>query len=96
MNSSNEKPLQQVIESMLDTYKLRKGVNEARIISEWESAVGSLIAQKTDKIYVKNRKLYVYLGSAVIKNELVYARHEIVSRLNAAIGESVIDDLVVK
>lgn len=96
MNKSNERPLKQVIESMLDAYKLKTGINEVRIINEWENAVGKLISQKTDKIFVKRRKLYVYLSSSVIKNELAYAREEIVSRLNAAIGENVIDELIVK
>lgn len=96
MINSNEKPLKQVIDSMLDAYKLKNGVNEVRIINEWENAVGSLISQKTDKIFVKRRKLYVYLSSSVIKNELVYAREEIISRLNTAIGESVIDELIVR
>jgi hypothetical protein len=96
MNKSNEKPLKQVIDSMLDAYKLKNGVNEVRIINEWENAVGSLISQKTDKIFVKRRKLYVYLSSSVIKNELVYAREEIISRLNTAVGESVIDELIIR
>lgn len=96
MNNSNEKPLKQVIDSMLDAYKLKTGVNEVRIINEWENAVGTLISQKTDKIFVKRRKLYVYLSSAVIKNELVYAREEIINRLNTAIGEDVIDELIVR
>ncbi len=94
--NNNEKPLKEVIDSMLDAYKLKGKVNEVRIINEWENAVGSLIAQKTDKIYVRRGKLYVYLSSSVIKNELVYAREEIVSRLNAAIGEQIIIELVVK
>lgn len=94
--SNNEKPLKEVIDSMLEIYKLKSKVNEVRIINEWENAVGSLIAQKTDKIYVRRGKLYVYLSSSVIKNELVYAREEIVSRLNAAIGEQIITELVVK
>ncbi len=96
MIKSNEKPLNEVINSMLDAYKLKNGVNEVRIINEWENAVGSLISQKTDKIFVKRRKLYVYLSSSVIKNELVYAREEIISRLNTAVGESVIDELIIR
>ncbi len=96
MNNNNEKPLKQVIDSMLDAYKLKSGVNEVRIINEWENAVGKLISQKTEKIFVKRRKLYVYLSSSVIKNELVYAREEIIDRLNTAIGETVIDELIVR
>lgn len=96
MNKSNERPLKQVIDSMLDAYKLKSGVNEVRIINEWENAVGTLISQKTDKIFVKRGKLYVYLSSSVIKNELIYAREEIISRLNDALGEKVIDEMIVR
>ena len=94
--NNNEKPLKEVIDSMLEAYKLKGKVNEVRIINEWENAVGSLIAQKTDKIYVRRGKLYVYLSSSVIKNELVYAREQIIDRLNAAVGEQIITELVVK
>ncbi len=96
MINTNEKPLKQVIDSMLDVYKLKNGVNEVRIVNEWENAVGSHISQKTDKIFVKRRKLYVYLSSSVIKNELIYAREEIINRLNTAVGELVIDELIVR
>lgn len=94
--NNNEKPLKQVIDNMLNHYQLKTGINEVRIINEWENAVGSLIAQKTDKIFVKRGKLYVYLSSSVIKNELVYAREEIINRLNTAIGEQVISELIIK
>lgn len=81
---------------MLEAYQLKSHINEVKVINEWENAVGPMIAKNTNKLYVKRRKLYVYLTSAPIKQELVYARHEIIKRLNEAVGESVIDEMVVK
>lgn len=93
---TNEKPLKAVIESMLEAYQLKAKINEVRIINEWANAVGPMISQKTEKLYVRRGKLYVYLSSSVIKNELVFARTEIIKRLNEAVGEQVIEELVVK
>lgn len=93
---TNEKPLKAVIESMLEAYQLKAKINEVRIINEWANAVGPMISQKTEKLYVRRGKLYVYLSSSVIKNELVFARAEIIKRLNDAVGEQVIEELVVK
>jgi predicted nucleic acid-binding Zn ribbon protein len=93
---SNEKPLKAVIESMLEAYQLKAKINEVRIINEWEKAVGPIVSQNTEKLYVRRGKLYVYLTSSVIKNELVFARQQIIQRLNEAIGEEVITELVVK
>jgi hypothetical protein len=93
---SNEKPLKAVIESMLEAYQLKAKINEVRIINEWEKAVGPIVSQSTEKLYVRKGKLYVYLSSSVIKNELVFARQQIIKRLNDAIGEEVITELIVK
>eukprot|EP01036_Dinobryon_divergens_P040644 gene40644-53757_t len=72
---------------MLEAYQLKAKINEVRIINEWANAVGPMISQKTEKLYVRRGKLYVYLSSSVIKNELVFARVEIIKRLNEAVGE---------
>lgn len=93
---TNERPLKKVIDDMLEAYQLKSKINEVKIVNEWQNAVGEMIAKNTDKLFVKRRKLYVYLTSAPIKNELVYARHEILKRLNEAVGEEVIDEIIVK
>lgn len=93
---NNEKPLKQAIDEMLEAYKLKSKINEVQVINAWEQAVGKMISQKTDRLYVRKGKLYVYLSSSVIKNELLYARAEIIKRLNEIVGSQVIDELIVK
>ncbi|HYG16573.1 MAG TPA: DUF721 domain-containing protein [Bacteroidia bacterium] len=93
---NNEKPLKKVIENMLEIYQLKGKINEVRIVNAWATAVGPMVNRHTDKLFVKNKRLYVYLTSSVIKNELVFARTEIIKRLNEAVGENVIEELVVK
>jgi len=78
----------------LDAMKLRQKVDESRIISSWDSTVGSFIASKTRNIYIKDRTLFVFVDSSVVRNELLLAKGKLLAGLNRAAGGDVIVDIV--
>lgn len=80
---------------MLDTYKIRKKYDETALVAAWPEIIGSAIANRTQQLYVRDRKLYVKVESAVVKNELVLMRSMIISRLNEHVGQTLIDELVI-
>ena len=69
---------------------------EARVQRLWNELSGPTIAQYTNKVYVKNRTLYVSMSSSVARNEMTSIRKRIVTALNKNAGADVIDDVIIR
>ena len=87
--------IKEAIEQMLDVYKLRRKFDETALIAAWPELMGQAIANRTQKLYISNRKLYITVESAVIKNELLLMRSQIIGRMNEYVGQVVIEDIVI-
>lgn len=94
-NRGNDINIKQAIDQMLDTYKIRKKFDETALVAAWPEIIGSAIANRTQQLYVRDRKLYVKVESAVVKNELVLMRSMIISRLNEHVGQEVIEEIII-
>jgi hypothetical protein len=67
-----------------------------QIKEAWEKIMGKTIANYTDKIEIINSTLFIYTSVAPLKNELIYQKPKIIERVNEALGERVISEVVVK
>lgn len=91
---ANEQSLGSVIREFLKAYRIEGKVNEARLINSWEKIVGQVIAKHTVNLRIQNRKLFVEVDSAALRNELTYAREKIKKTLNQEAGEQMIDEVI--
>ncbi len=96
MERSNTQSMAEAIRAFLKESKLEKPLKERQLVSSWESLLGKSIARATHKIYIKDGKLYVFLTSSVIRNELYMLQDEIIRKLNEAAGEDLISGMVLK
>ncbi len=96
MKRQNEQPLKEVIQQLLDTYHLKEKVNELRLVQSWEGLFGKTISKYTQKMFVSNKKLYLTINSAPLRQELMYSRDKIVERINEAIEEDFVREVVVR
>lgn len=87
--------MKQAVEKWLDVYRLRRKFDESSIVSLWHDLIGPSIANRTQNIYIRDKKLYVKVESAVIKNELVLMRKQIIGRVNEHIGHVIIEELII-
>lgn len=94
-NRNNDLNIKQAIDQMLDAYKIRKKFDETALVAAWPEIIGTAIANRTQQLYVRDRKLYVKVESAVVKNELVLMRSMIITRLNEHVGQELIEELVI-
>ena len=69
---------------------------EARIERLWSELFGPSIAKYTTNVYVKNRVLYVYMTSSVVRSEMIAMRKRLVITLNEHAGSDVIDDVMIR
>ena len=61
----------------------------------WEKIMGKTIARYTEKISISGNTLYITTHVAPLKQELLYQKQIIVTRVNEALGEAVIKEVVI-
>jgi len=93
MKRTNTSSIAQIINDVINEYKIGDKLKETRIIAAWSQVLGPL-AKPDDELYIKNRTLFVKLSSSVIRNELTMMRSRIMQQLNEKAGENVITDIV--
>lgn len=92
--SAKEQSLKDAIGSFLKTSRLSGKLANQKIIDGWEKIMGKMIAKHTTQISIYDKKLFLYLDSAPLKQELFYSREKIVQMLNEEAGEEVIKEIV--
>ena len=88
--------LQDAIKQFLQKSKLKTGIQALRIENIWEEIMGKTIAKYTDKIQIINSTLFITTNVAPLKNELLYQKEKIIERVNEALGEKTIKEVVIK
>ncbi|MES2794410.1 MAG: DUF721 domain-containing protein [Bacteroidota bacterium] len=83
-----------IIERLIDTYKLRGKYDESYIISQWELLVGTAIANRTTQLYFSDHKLFIQVNSSPLRNELLLAKSKFIEMLNKELGHKVVYDII--
>lgn len=91
-----ELSLQDAIKQFLQKSRLKTGIQALRIEEVWEEVMGKTIAKYTDKIQIINSTLFITTSVAPLKNELLYQKEQIIERVNDALGEKTIKEVVIK
>jgi hypothetical protein len=58
--------------------------------------MGTYITNHTTRIFYKQGKLFVYLESSALKQELFMARTKIIASLNERLQENLIQELIIR
>jgi hypothetical protein len=58
--------------------------------------MGKTIAKYTDSIQIVNQTLFISTTVAPLRNELMFQKEKIIQRVNEALGEKVVRDVVIK
>lgn len=96
MQKSNEQSIREAIDLMLKTYGLDGRMKEIRLIDSWEKVMGKPVARHTREIFIRERRLFVRLDSAALREELSYGREKILKMLNEEAGEQILDEVVLQ
>jgi predicted nucleic acid-binding Zn ribbon protein len=96
MRHSNEQSLKDIIGQFLEKDKLGLQIKEAKVIADWDKIAGTMIANHTTKIYVNGGKLYLYIDSPALRQELNYQRTKLVELVNQFAGSDFIEEVVLR
>ncbi len=91
-----ELSFQDAMEQFLKSSRLKSGIQAVRIEEIWESIMGKTIAKYTEKIQIIGTNLYVTTSVAPLKNELLYQKGKIIERVNEALGNGTIKEVIIK
>jgi predicted nucleic acid-binding Zn ribbon protein len=83
-----------VLQEMINSYKLNRKFDEAQVVTLWEKVLGKPIADRTTNLYMKNQKLFVTLNSSVLKQELNMSKLKIIQLFEEEVGKPVIKDII--
>jgi len=85
-----------IIGEYLEDSGLKTRLKERELVRLWDEVAGGMIARSTQSVYVRQRKLFVIVRSAVIRNELLMIRGALKEELNRRVGAALIDEIVIR
>ncbi|HNP18169.1 MAG TPA: DUF721 domain-containing protein [Fulvivirga sp.] len=82
------------INDLLDDYKLKGRFNEKRLIDSWGTLMGNTIANRTNRIFIKDKVLFIELSSAPLKKELSMSKDKLLLIFEKEYGQGVVTEIV--
>lgn len=86
--------IKEIIAQFIDVNDMGQKLDETQLILLWPKIAGETVNAYTQSLQVRNRTLYVHLSSAVLRNELMMLRNELLRRYTEEFGHPVIDNIV--
>jgi predicted nucleic acid-binding Zn ribbon protein len=91
-----EYSIAEALKQFLNQSKLKGEIQAFQIEEAWEKIMGKTIAKYTEKIQIHGNTLYINTSVAPLKQELSYQKEKIIQRVNEALGEKVIKEVIIK
>jgi len=88
--------LQDAMQQFLKNSKFKTYIQAFQIEEVWESMMGKTVAKYTDKIQIIGTTLFITTAVAPLRNELLYQKDTILQRVNEALGEKTVKEVVIK
>ncbi len=96
MNLYNQKVLKDALKELVKVYQLKPKLSQTKLEAEWELIMGKTIAKYTDRVYVKDKKLFIHVKNSTLKNELHYNKEKIIDKVNTAIEVGYVNEVIIK
>lgn len=87
--------LKDALSRLLDRYRLSEPLASFDIVDSWEKIMGKVIAKRTTKVFIRNKTLYIYVDSAVLRNEMLYAKETVIRLVNEHAGRPLIHEVII-
>ena len=91
-----EYSLGDAMKKFLEGSRIKGGIQALQIEDVWEEIMGKTVARYTDKLQIIGDKLIITTAVAPLKNELIYQKEKIKQRVNEALKQKVIAEVVIQ
>ena len=96
MRRNNTEDIKSIINTYLKELNIDNKLKEVEAVNNWEEIIGKAISRRTEKIYIRNRTLFLQMNSSVARNEILLIKDGIKEAINNKMGEQIIDDIVIR
>src|SRR5438105_1419101 len=87
-------PFPDLLRSFMKTHGFELRMQEFRLQRHWTEIIGQHIGSHTCPGALRNGKLFLLAENSVWLQQLLFLKTELLARINEALGENVIHDLV--
>jgi hypothetical protein len=84
------------MQQFLNQSRIKGDIQALQIDDVWEKIMGKTVARYTDKLQIFGDKLVVTTHVAPLKQELAYQKEKIIQRVNEALGQKVIREVIIQ
>ena len=84
------------INEFLKGSRIKGDIQAMQIEDVWEQIMGKTIARYTDKLQIIGDKLIITTHVAPLKHELIYQKEKIRQRVNEALKQKVVTEVVIQ
>ncbi len=84
------------INEFLKGSRIKGDIQAMQIEDVWEQIMGKTIARYTDKLQIIGDKLIITTNVAPLKQELKYQKEKIKQRVNEALKQRVINEVIIQ
>ncbi|MGB5988800.1 MAG: DUF721 domain-containing protein [Marinifilaceae bacterium] len=95
MRKDDSESIDKVIKSVFESLGYGKKLKEMELIDAWKEVIGVSVANRTEKIFLNNGKLYVKINSPVVKNELLMLKEGIKVALNNKVKANIVKEIII-
>ncbi len=86
----------EALKQFLDGSRIKGGIQALQIEDVWGKVVGKTVARYTNKLQIIGDKLIITTDVAPLKQELIYQKEKIKQRVNEALGQNVIKEILIQ
>jgi len=91
--TSDTSSIKDAINSMMESYKIKDKFDANRLIGSWGSLMGAPIAKRTEKLFIKDKVLFVKLNSAPLRQELTIAKPKVLEIIHRHFDKELVVDV---
>ena len=91
-----EYSISEAMKKFLEGSRIKGGIQALQIEDVWEEIMGKTIARYTDKLQIIGDKLIITTNVAPLKNELMYQKEKIKQRVNEALKQKVVNEVIIQ
>ena len=95
LSRMSEYSIGDAMKKFLRSSRLNGDIQAMQITDIWEKLMGKTIAKYTDSIKIYGNKLYISTKVAPLKQELLFQKENIILRVNEALKENVIKEVII-
>ena len=88
--------MQDALKQFLNQSKLKGDIQALQIEEVWDKLMGKTISKYTDSIKIIHHTLIITTHVAPLKQELLFQKENIIQRVNEALGEGVVREVLIK